>query len=158
LLTCPRHVGRNRCAWPEREVSSLPSLFPRLPSQAAQERYLSSYAQPLQRRQRRHPGCRERLSWRELSGPAELDRARLSQPDLLPRGRQRRPLRGVGAAATFQRRSPRELQIPTLGGEGGDGHTVCPSSYSTAEMMYPLADLSTVPLTGWSTRIQERHA
>jgi hypothetical protein len=29
--------------WPEREVSSLPSLFPRLPPQAEQERYLSSY-------------------------------------------------------------------------------------------------------------------
>ena len=28
--------------WPEREVSSLPSLFPRLPPQAAPERYLSS--------------------------------------------------------------------------------------------------------------------
>jgi len=28
---------------PEREVSSLPSLVPRLPPQAAQERYLNSY-------------------------------------------------------------------------------------------------------------------
>src|SRR5713101_2291618 len=29
--------------WPEREVSSLPSLFPRLRRQAAQESHLSSY-------------------------------------------------------------------------------------------------------------------
>jgi len=28
---------------PEREVSSLPSLFPRLPPQAAQVRYLKNY-------------------------------------------------------------------------------------------------------------------
>jgi len=28
---------------PEREVSSLPSLFPRLPPQAAQVKYLKSY-------------------------------------------------------------------------------------------------------------------
>src|SRR6266705_3298046 len=30
---------------PEREVSSLPSIFPRLPPQAAQERYPNSYKQ-----------------------------------------------------------------------------------------------------------------
>jgi pimeloyl-ACP methyl ester carboxylesterase len=36
---------------------------------------LGTSHQPLQRRQRLHPGCRERVSWRELSSPAELDRA-----------------------------------------------------------------------------------
>ena len=37
--------------------------------------------------------------------------ARLSQPDLLPRGRQGRPLRGVGAAGALLRRAPRRVQI-----------------------------------------------
>jgi len=39
--------------------------------------------QPLQRRQCLHPGCHERLSRRELSSPAELDRESLSQTHLL---------------------------------------------------------------------------
>ncbi len=41
-VTPQQGVPGDAVPWPEREVSSLPSLFPRTP-QAAQERYLSSY-------------------------------------------------------------------------------------------------------------------
>jgi pimeloyl-ACP methyl ester carboxylesterase len=43
-------------------------------------------------------GRRERLSRRELSSAAKLDGARVSQAHLFQRGRQRRSLRGLGAA------------------------------------------------------------
>ena len=43
IVTTQQGVPGDAVPWPEREVSSLPSLFPRLPPQAAQERYLSSY-------------------------------------------------------------------------------------------------------------------
>ena len=46
---------------------------------------------------RRHHG----LSTGDLPRPGDMGPARLSQPDLLPRGRQGRPLRGVGAAGTL---------------------------------------------------------
>ena len=42
-LTPQQGVPGDAVPWPEREVSSLPSLFSHLPPQAAQERYLSSY-------------------------------------------------------------------------------------------------------------------
>ena len=45
--------------------------------------YWESSHQPLQRRRRLRPGCRERLSRRELSGAAELGRAGVSQAHLL---------------------------------------------------------------------------
>ncbi len=45
--------------------------------------YWGKSHQPLQRRRRLHPGCRQRLSRRELSSPAELGRARVSQAHLL---------------------------------------------------------------------------
>ncbi len=38
-----RECRGDAVSWPEREVSLLPSLFPRLRRQAAQESYLSSY-------------------------------------------------------------------------------------------------------------------
>src|SRR5260370_33899325 len=45
LLVCNSSAGVQGDAvpLPEREVPSLPSLFPRLPPQAAQARYLNSY-------------------------------------------------------------------------------------------------------------------
>ena len=55
----------------------------------------------------------ERLSGRAVSSAAELGRTGLPQPHLLPRGRQGRPLRGLGTAATLFRRSPRGLQLCT---------------------------------------------
>jgi hypothetical protein len=48
-----------------------------------------------------HPGCRQRLSWRAMSSPAELDRAGVSQAHLLQQARQGRPLRGAGTAAAL---------------------------------------------------------
>src|SRR5215475_7793982 len=42
--------------------------------------------------------------------------ARLSQSDLLPRGRQRRPLRRVGAAGAVQRRTAGRVQIASISG------------------------------------------
>ena len=56
-------------------------------------------------RGRLHPGCRERLSRRALSSPAELGGAGVSQTDPLQQGRQGRALRGLGtAAALLQKR------------------------------------------------------
>ena len=61
-----------------------------------------------------HPGCRERLSRRGLSSPAQLGRARASQPHQLQPGRQGRPLRGLGAAATLFRRGSRGIPVASL--------------------------------------------
>ena len=55
------------------------------------------------------PGGHHGVSGGELSGPGDMGPARLSQPDLLPRGRQGRPLRGVGAAGALLRRAPRRV-------------------------------------------------
>ena len=55
----------------------------------------------------RHHG----VSGRGLSSPGDLGPARLSQPHLLQRGRQGRPLRRLGAAGALQCRAPRRLQI-----------------------------------------------
>ena len=51
--------------------------------------------------ERHDSGRRERLSRRALRSPAELGGAGVSQADPLQPARQRRSLRGVGAAATF---------------------------------------------------------
>ena len=72
--------------------------------------YWENKAQPVQRRQCLRPGGRERLSRRELPGPAQLDRAGVSQPHLLQPARPRRPLRGLGTAATLRARGPRRPQ------------------------------------------------
>jgi mono/diheme cytochrome c family protein len=53
----------------------------------------------------------ERLSRRELSSPAKLDRAGVSQTHLLQPSRQRRTLRGLGTAKALFRRGSRGLQI-----------------------------------------------
>ena len=63
---------------------------------------------------RHHPGRGERLSGRALSSPAELDGAGVSQTHPLQQARKRRPLRGLGAAATLFRRGSRGLQITAL--------------------------------------------
>ena len=50
------------------------------------------------------PGCRERLSRRDLCSSAELGRESVSQTHSLQPARQRRTLRGLGAAATLSRK------------------------------------------------------
>ncbi len=67
-----------------------------------------------QGRQRRHPGGRERLPRRALSGSAELGGAGVSQPDLLQEARQRRALRSLGAAAAPGRGRASGLQTAAL--------------------------------------------
>ena len=62
---------------------------------------LGKQVQLFQRQEPLRPDCRERLSWRAVSSPAELDGAGVSQTHLLQQGRQGRPLRGLGTAATF---------------------------------------------------------
>ena len=57
------------------------------------------------------PGGHHGISRRGLSSPGNMGAARLSQPDLLQRGRQGRPLRRVGAARTLGGRTPCRLQI-----------------------------------------------
>ena len=63
------------------------------------------------RQGRLHPGCRQHLSRRDLSIAEELGGAGVSQTDPLQQGRQRRALRGLGAATALLRRGPRGLQI-----------------------------------------------
>ena len=58
----------------------------------------------------RHHG----VSTRDLSRPGDMGPARLSQPDLLPRGRQRRTLRRLGAAGALHRRAARRVSIAPL--------------------------------------------
>src|SRR6266498_2104988 len=66
------------------------------------------------REERLHPGCRERLSRRALSSPAQLGRAGVPQPHLLQRARQGRPFRGLGAAGTLLVGGPSCVQITSL--------------------------------------------
>jgi pimeloyl-ACP methyl ester carboxylesterase len=65
----------------------------------------------LQRQGRLHPRGRDRLPWRAISGDAKVGRARVSQPHLLQRSREGRPLRRVGAARTLLRRDPSRIHI-----------------------------------------------
>ena len=51
----------------------------------------------------------------QYRGPAELDREGLSQAHLLPPSRERRPLRGVGAADDLHRGAQGGVQIAALG-------------------------------------------
>src|SRR6266542_1157192 len=78
------------------------------------------------RRERLHPGCRERLSRRALSSPAQLGRAGVPQPHLLQRARQGRPFRGLGAAGTLLVGGPSCVQITSLALLGGCDFGVCP--------------------------------
>jgi pimeloyl-ACP methyl ester carboxylesterase len=68
---------------------------------------LGKQDRPLQRRRRLGPGGRERLSRRELPGPAQLDRAGLSPPHVLQPAQPGRPLRGLGTAANLLGRGTR---------------------------------------------------
>ena len=70
----------------------------------------------LLRRQAHHDPVRhQRLPRRALPGPAQLGRARLpAQPDLLPRGRQRRPLRRLGTAGPVRRGDAGRVPVAAL--------------------------------------------
>jgi len=61
---------------------------------------------------------------------AQLGRACLPQPDLLPRGRQGRPLRRLGAAGTVLCGAPGGVLVPALTG-AGDGRRAQPAAGST---------------------------
>ena len=56
------------------------------------------------------PGRHHGVSGRRLSSPRDMGPARLSQPGLLPRGRQGRTLCRLGTAGAFQCRTPRRVQ------------------------------------------------
>ena len=71
------------------------------------------------------------ISGGRLSSPGDMGPARLSQPDLLPRGRQGRPLRGVGAAGALRRRAPRRVPVAALRAEGGRPTESAASSHVT---------------------------
>ncbi len=60
------------------------------------------------------PGRHHGLSGGDLSRAGDMGPARLSQPDLLPRGRQRRALRRVGAAGALQRGAASRVQVAPL--------------------------------------------
>src|SRR6185295_12367480 len=74
---------------------------------------LGERAHPLQGRGLRPHGLHG-LRGGDLACAPNLGRANLSQPDLLPRGRQGRPLRGVGAAPAVLGRGPRGVPIAAL--------------------------------------------
>src|SRR5882724_2332979 len=60
-----------------------------------------------------------RVRWRlggDLSSPGNMGPARLSQPDLCPRGRQGRALRGLGAARALCCGAARSVQILAVAG------------------------------------------
>ena len=61
------------------------------------------------------PGRHHGIPGGRLSPPRDMGPARLSQPDLLPRGRQGRTLRGVGAARALFGRAPCRVQIASGG-------------------------------------------
>jgi hypothetical protein len=65
---------------------------------------LGKQDQPLSARRRFDPGRRDGVSRREFCSAAELGGEGLSQADLLPPGRGRRPLRRVGTARDLQQR------------------------------------------------------
>jgi hypothetical protein len=62
------------------------------------------------------PGRLHDVPRRDLADPAQLGREGLSQPHLLQRGGQGRPLRGLGGAATLLRRGSRGVQLTALVG------------------------------------------
>src|SRR6185369_871427 len=61
---------------------------------------------------RRHPGGRERLSWRILSATEELGGTRVPEADLLQSGRERSALPSMGATKGLFQRAPSRLPIP----------------------------------------------
>src|SRR3954466_2762158 len=75
---------------------------------------LGKQARLLRPEGRGHPGSRERLPRRALSGAAELGRGGLSQADPLQQTRQGRALRRLGAAAAVRGRGPHGPSIAAL--------------------------------------------
>ena len=75
---------------------------------------LGEQAGVLRRQGRRDPGRRDRLPRRALSRAAELGGEGLSQAHPLQRGRRRRPLRRLGAAANLLRGDAGDLQVTAL--------------------------------------------
>src|SRR4051794_32350069 len=75
---------------------------------------LGKQARLLRPEGRGHPGSRERLPRRALSGAAELGRGGLSQADPLQQARQGRALRRLGAAAAVRGRGPHGPSIAAL--------------------------------------------
>src|SRR6185295_10454724 len=69
---------------------------------------------------RRHldPGRDHGISGRGLSTSRDVGPARFSQPDLFPRGRQRRPLRGVGVPGSVRGGAAGGVQILTVAQKG----------------------------------------
>lgn len=68
------------------------------------------------------PGGRDGLSLRDIPRATQLGRKEFPQAHLLERGRQGRPFRGVGTAATVQRRAARGLQVAALTGSARWSH------------------------------------
>ena len=60
------------------------------------------------------PGRLHHVPRRDLPGPAQLGRAGLPHPHLLPRGRQGRPLRRLGRARAVRDRDPGRVQAAAL--------------------------------------------
>src|SRR3954451_18386995 len=75
---------------------------------------LGKQARLLRPEGRAHPGSRERLPRRALSGAAELGSGGLSQADPLQQARQGRALRRLGAAAAVRGRGPHGPSIAPL--------------------------------------------
>ena len=65
------------------------------------------------------PGWVHHLPRRDLPGPPQLGRTRLSHPQLLPPSRPRRPLRRLGTTTALHHRTPRRLQLTPLARTGG---------------------------------------
>src|SRR3989442_10411545 len=72
----------------------------------------------LRRPRRSDPGSRDGVSGRDLSSPAELGRARVSQAAPLQSPSQRRALRGVGAAGDVHGRAANGVPVTALVTEG----------------------------------------
>jgi pimeloyl-ACP methyl ester carboxylesterase len=81
--------------------------------------YMGEQRQQLQRRGRLDPGRDHGLPRRDLPDAPQLGRACLSPAHLPQRGRQGRPLRGVGTAGALRHRGPRRVQIAALVGARG---------------------------------------
>jgi pimeloyl-ACP methyl ester carboxylesterase len=75
---------------------------------------LGEHARLLRRQGRPGAGRRERLPPRAVSGTAQLDRAGLPPPHLLPRSRQRQPLRGLAGAGPLHHGTPRGVPAAAL--------------------------------------------
>src|SRR5262249_59366565 len=62
---------------------------------------------------------------------------------------------GKSPSCSRPKSGPRSAPCASWRGDGG--HDVCPPSHTTEETTSLLVDRSTIPLTGWSTLVQERN-